>query len=54
MLAELCHDLGKPATTAVDGRSAARARVAGVAPTLAMLDRLNIHTLNGYDCARKW
>ncbi|MCI0568318.1 MAG: hypothetical protein L0Z52_09050, partial [Acidobacteria bacterium] len=51
MLAELCHDLGKPATTAVvDGRIRSHEHEsAGVAPTLAILDRLNIHTLNGYD-----
>ena len=51
MLAELCHDLGKPATTAVvDGRIRSHDHEsAGVAPTLSMLDRLNIHTLNGYD-----
>jgi tRNA nucleotidyltransferase (CCA-adding enzyme) len=51
MLASLCHDLGKPATTAfVDGRLRSREHEeAGVAPTEALLDRLNIHTLEGYD-----
>jgi tRNA nucleotidyltransferase (CCA-adding enzyme) len=51
MLAELCHDLGKPATTAmVDGRIRSHDHEsAGVPPTLSILDRLNIHTLNGYD-----
>jgi tRNA nucleotidyltransferase (CCA-adding enzyme) len=51
MLAELCHDFGKPATTAVvDGRIRSHEHEsAGVEPTLAFLDRLNIHTLNGYD-----
>ncbi len=51
MLAELCHDLGKPATTAVvDGRIRSHDHEsAGVAPTLSILDRLNIRTLNGYD-----
>jgi len=51
MLAELCHDLGKPATTAVvDGRIRSHDHEsAGIAPTLSVLDRLNIHTLNGYD-----
>lgn len=51
MLGAVCHDLGKPATTA---RSNGRIRSlghdeAGVEPTLSLLDRLNIHTLDGYD-----
>jgi tRNA nucleotidyltransferase (CCA-adding enzyme) len=51
MLAALCHDFGKPATTAfVDGRIRSREHEeAGVAPTESFLDRLNIHTLDGYD-----
>ena len=51
MLAALCHDFGKPATTAfVDGRIRSREHEeAGVAPTEMFLDRLNIHTLDGYD-----
>jgi tRNA nucleotidyltransferase (CCA-adding enzyme) len=51
MLAALCHDFGKPATTAfVDGRMRSREHEeAGVAPTEKFLDRLNIHTLDGYD-----
>jgi tRNA nucleotidyltransferase (CCA-adding enzyme) len=51
MLAALCHDLGKPATTAfIDGRLRSREHEeAGVAPTEALLDRLNIYTLEGYD-----
>jgi tRNA nucleotidyltransferase (CCA-adding enzyme) len=51
MLAVLCHDFGKPPTTAVvDGRIRSfEHEEAGVAPTLAFLDRLRIHTLNGYD-----
>ena len=51
MLAALCHDLGKPATTAfLEGRIRSREHEeAGVPPTEAFLDRLNIHTLNGYD-----
>ena len=51
MLAALCHDLGKPATTAfLDGRIRSREHEeAGVPPTEAFLDRLNIHTLDGYD-----
>src|SRR5207244_13067257 len=51
MLAALTHDFGKPATTAfVDGRLRSREHEeAGVAPTIGFLDRLNIHTLEGYD-----
>ena len=51
LLAVLCHDLGKPATTAVvDGRIRSyEHEEAGVAPTLAILDRLKVHTLDGYD-----
>ncbi len=51
MLAALCHDLGKPATTAfVDGRLRSREHEeAGVAPTESLLDRLNVYTLDGYD-----
>jgi tRNA nucleotidyltransferase (CCA-adding enzyme) len=51
MLAALCHDFGKPATTAfVDGRIRSREHEeAGVAPTIGFLDRLNLHTLDGYD-----
>jgi tRNA nucleotidyltransferase (CCA-adding enzyme) len=51
MLAGLCHDLGKPATTAfVDGRIRSREHEeGGVEPTLTLLDRLNVHTMDGYD-----
>ena len=52
MLAALCHDLGKPATTTefIEGRIRSRGHEeAGVAPTLSFLDRLKIHTLDGYD-----
>ena len=51
MLGAVCHDFGKPATTAfIDGRIRSRGHEeAGVAPTHAFLDRLNIHTLQGYD-----
>ena len=50
-LAALCHDFGKPATTAfVDGRIRSREHEeAGIEPTNNFLDRLNIHTLDGYD-----
>jgi tRNA nucleotidyltransferase (CCA-adding enzyme) len=51
MLAALAHDFGKPATTQfIDGRLRSRGHEeAGVEPTLSFLDRLNIHTLDGYD-----
>ena len=51
LLAVLCHDFGKPATTAVvDGRIRSYDHEeAGIAPTRSFLDRLNIHTLHGYD-----
>lgn len=54
MLGAVCHDLGKPATTAfMDGRIRSPAHEeAGVAPTIAFLDRLKVNTLDGYD-ARK-
>ncbi len=51
MLAALCHDFGKPATTEfIDGRIRSRGHdEAGVAPTVSFLDRLKIYTLDGYD-----
>ena len=51
MLAALCHDFGKPATTEfIEGRIRSRGHEeAGVEPTLSFLDKLNIHTLDGYD-----
>jgi tRNA nucleotidyltransferase (CCA-adding enzyme) len=51
MLATLCHDFGKPATTAVvDGRIRSfDHEEAGIEPTRRFLDRLNVHTLHGYD-----
>ena len=51
MLAALCHDFGKPATTEfVEGRIRSRGHEeAGVKPTEDFLERLNIHTLDGYD-----
>jgi tRNA nucleotidyltransferase (CCA-adding enzyme) len=51
MLAALCHDFGKPATTEfVEGRTRSRGHdEAGVAPTITFLDRLKIYTLDGYD-----
>jgi tRNA nucleotidyltransferase (CCA-adding enzyme) len=51
MLAALCHDFGKPATTEfIDGRLRSRGHEeGGVEPTLSFLDQLNMHTLDGYD-----
>jgi tRNA nucleotidyltransferase (CCA-adding enzyme) len=51
MLGAICHDLGKPATTAmIEGRWRSPGHeAAGVAPTIALLDRLNVHSLDGYD-----
>ncbi len=51
MLAALCHDFGKPATTEfVEGRIRSRGHEeAGVAPTEKFLDRLRVFTLEGYD-----
>ena len=51
MLAALCHDFGKPATTEfIEGRIRSRGHEeAGVAPAESFLERLNVHTLEGYD-----
>jgi tRNA nucleotidyltransferase (CCA-adding enzyme) len=55
MLAALCHDFGKPATTKFfDGRWRSHAHdEAGVKPTVSFLDKLGIFTLDGYDVAIK-
>jgi tRNA nucleotidyltransferase (CCA-adding enzyme) len=55
MLGAVCHDLGKPATTAfVDGRiRSLDHEQAGVAPTESLLDRLNVHTVDGFDVRRQ-
>jgi tRNA nucleotidyltransferase (CCA-adding enzyme) len=51
MLGAVCHDFGKPATTAfIDGRiRSMNHEEQGVQPTLAFLDRLNVHSIDGYD-----
>jgi tRNA nucleotidyltransferase (CCA-adding enzyme) len=51
MLGALCHDLGKPPTTAyIDGRiRSMEHEQAGLEPTVRVLDRLNIHTLDGFE-----
>jgi tRNA nucleotidyltransferase (CCA-adding enzyme) len=55
MLGAVCHDLGKPATTAfIDGRIRSMDHEEqGVAPASALLDRLNVHSMDGYDVRRQ-
>ena len=55
MLGAICHDFGKPTTTAfIDGRIRSREHEAeGVAPAAAFLDRLNVHSFDGYDVRRQ-
>ena len=54
MLGAVCHDLGKPATTAlIDGRIRSLGHEeGGVAPASALLDRWNVHTIEHYDVRR--
>lgn len=51
MLGAVCHDLGKPSTTAlIDGRIRSLGHEeAGVAPATQLLDRLNVHSLDNFD-----
>ncbi len=51
MLGAVCHDLGKPSTTAFfDGRIRSHNHEeAGIAPARALLDRLNVHAIDGVD-----
>lgn len=51
MLAALCHDFGKPATTQfIEGHIRSRGHEEeGVAPTASFLERLKLFTLEGYD-----
>jgi len=55
MLGAVCHDLGKPPTTAFsEGRiRSIDHEQAGVAPSAAVLDRLNVQTIGGYDVRRQ-
>lgn len=55
MLGAIAHDFGKPATTAmVDGRIRSLGHEeAGVEPADRFLDRLNVHTMEGYDVRRQ-
>ncbi|HEY0762786.1 MAG TPA: HD domain-containing protein [Pyrinomonadaceae bacterium] len=50
MLAALAHDFGKPATTQfIDGRLRSRGHEeAGVPPAESFLNRINIHTIDGF------
>ena len=51
MLGAVCHDLGKPATTAfLDGRiRSIDHEEQGVAPATSLLDRLRVQSIDGYD-----
>jgi tRNA nucleotidyltransferase (CCA-adding enzyme) len=51
MLAALAHDFGKPATTQfIEGRWRSRGHEeAGVPPAESFLDRVNVHTIDGYN-----
>ena len=55
MLGAVCHDFGKPATTAyADGRiRSIDHEEQGVAPATLFLDRLNIHSFDGYDVRKQ-
>jgi tRNA nucleotidyltransferase (CCA-adding enzyme) len=55
MLGAVCHDFGKPATTAFsDGRiRSIDHEEQGVAPATLFLDRLNVHSIEGYDVRRQ-
>jgi tRNA nucleotidyltransferase (CCA-adding enzyme) len=55
MLGAVCHDFGKPATTAFsDGRiRSIDHEEQGVAPATAFLDRLNLQSIDGYDVRRQ-
>jgi tRNA nucleotidyltransferase (CCA-adding enzyme) len=55
MLGAVAHDLGKPVTTAfIDGRIRSMDHEEqGVPPATAFLDRLNMHSIDGYDVRRQ-
>jgi tRNA nucleotidyltransferase (CCA-adding enzyme) len=55
MLGALCHDLGKPVTTAViDGRIRSMDHEEqGVPPATVLMDRLNVHSIDGYDVRKQ-
>jgi tRNA nucleotidyltransferase (CCA-adding enzyme) len=55
MLGAVCHDVGKPATTAlIDGRIRSMDHEEqGVPPATSLLDRLNVRSIDGYDVRRQ-
>jgi len=55
MLGAVCHDLGKPATTAViDGRIRSMDHEEqGVPPASALLERLNVRSIDAYDVRKQ-
>ena len=55
MLGAVCHDLGKPLTTAViDGRWRSPGHeAAGVPAATRVLDRFNVNSIDGYDVRRQ-
>ena len=55
MLGAVCHDLGKPLTTAViDGRWRSPGHeAAGVPAATRILDRFNVNSIDGYDVRRQ-
>jgi tRNA nucleotidyltransferase (CCA-adding enzyme) len=55
MLGAVCHDFGKPRTTAfIDGRiRSMNHEEEGVEPASAFLDRLNVHSFDGYDVRKQ-
>ena len=55
MLGAVSHDFGKPATTAILGGRirSYNHEEAGIEPTEVFLDRLNLHSLGGYDVRRQ-
>ncbi len=55
MLGAVCHDLGKPLTTAViDGRWRSPGHeAAGVPAATRLLDRFNVNSIDGYDVRRQ-
>jgi tRNA nucleotidyltransferase (CCA-adding enzyme) len=55
MLGALAHDFGKPATTEfLEGHWRSRGHEeGGVGPTTLFLDRLNLHSLEGYDVRKR-
>ncbi|MEQ8768140.1 MAG: HD domain-containing protein [Planctomycetota bacterium] len=55
MLACLCHDLGKPATTAIiEGRiRSPNHEPEGLPPTERVLDGMNVHSFGGFDVRRE-